>query len=383
MKNFLKLFLMQRTFKFISILSFCLILCCVKTEQGKRLFVFDDATGIIKEYSVDDFRARRELQIPKDLYFLKTTSPIISKGPTISASGRIVYYDDNTNSDSGTVVRKLWYWDGKKEHRSEITKKLRCLPTKNLCFASDEFSSPILDAVEPKIYWAVNRVASFRQEPPDYEYGMHYIKTDFEIYSIHFNDDKLFEELIAKIPLNECACSTGDCSETCSIGHIVASEEGIKDFIEVEHFIGGQLESRVEGHTYFEKKNKQWLKTSVNKKLEKPFIQWISDSGCCGWVNESSDVLLIKDGKNEKKMYDEWERFNNRNYDISFYPVNYELTPDFKRIAYHIEPDQWAMSYFKEEGTFRLSSDGKEDLKLKNMKARKCSKAATKESIVS
>lgn len=357
-----------------SVLSICSVLGSTNivgtnTAKPKSIFVIADATGIVTEYNAENFIVKQTLQIPKDLYFSKTESNIRSERLRVSGSGCILYYDDETHFDREIVVRRLWYWDGKKEQRAEISIILNQFPTKDRCFVSDDISPPILDAEEEKFYWVKNHVVGFREEMNGDDYPEYYITLDVELYMIYFREDKLVEKLISKIHFNECKCETGACEETCPIGIIIAPKGGVKNFIEVEHLVQGQLESRIEGYTYFEKRDNNWIKTNADKKFEKPFAEVHYDGGCCGWVNESSDKLLVIDGKKQKIIYDEWERFNNRNYDISFNPTNAELSPDLRKIAYTIAPDQYAMYDYKNEGTFRLSSDGKENLhELKRIK---------------
>lgn len=165
------------------------------------------------------------------------------------------------------------------------------------------------------------------------------------------------------VPFDECQCETGVCQETCPYGSIVALNGGIRDLLEISHTIQGQLETRVVGHTYFKKSGDAWKKTSEYRKLEKPFLETLSDAGCCGWINDYSDQLLLINGKNRKIIYDEWERFGNRNYDISFYVFNSELSPDFKQAAYTIAPDDFVVSEYKKTGKIRLNSAGKEDMR--------------------
>ena len=90
--------------------------------------------------------------------------------------------------------------------------------------------------------------------------------------------------------------------------------------------------------------------------------------GCCGWENESSDRLLAHNGKQKFILYDEFSRFNNRNFDISFYVFNAEISLDKKRVAYTIKP------CCKPFDTIRFSSDvfdksrGKEYVNLEDQK---------------
>lgn len=354
---------MRRVINIILILFFCLVVCHTNTVEGKRLFVLDETTGVINEYDIGDFRVKQTIVIPKDLYFWNKTK--------INKSGHVLCYNEETHSDRKAVVGELWYWDGEKEYRAEISGRLNCFPADG-CIVRDRFSGPYLDAKETVFYWAIDRVTGFRQEPSGVgDYFIDYVTIQVELYRSYFQDDELVEELIAKIPFGECECATGACSETCPESRIVIPKEGIEDFIEIEHFVQGQLHSSIEGHTYLEKKGSKWIETSVNKKLEKPFVQIVDDKGCCGWINISSDSLSVIDAEKQKIIYDEWEQFDNRNYDISFYPRDAELSPDLEKIAYTIVPDEQAIADYERTGRFITTNRGKEDLdeleRIKNL----------------
>ena len=56
-------------------------------------------------------------------------------------------------------------------------------------------------------------------------------------------------------------------------------------------------------------------------------IEAISDSGCCGWSNESDDrTLLTRNGKTVA-LFDEFQQYQNQDYDVSFFTANAKLSP--------------------------------------------------------
>ena len=367
---------MKSTIKIIlSAFSLFAILYCADSARAERLFVVDYTTGAITEYGTEDFEVKQKLQIPASLRLLKRKSRLISKRLRISESGRILYFVDDVRLDRGTVVRRLWYWNGKKEVVAEVTVELGCFPGDDRCFVRDALSGPILDAEENAFYRGINRVVGFRQKPSkdDPSYFEYYVILEFEIYRVRFDDaapGELIEERIAVVSFKECRCGTGVCEETCPQGIFVTPKEGVGDFMEIEHFVQGQLGSSVEGHTYLEKRGNDWVEVGGGKKREKPFLRTVYDGGCCGWDNESSDKLLLIDGKERKIIYDERERFGNRNYDISFYPSHAELSPDSSMVAYTIVTSSWAMANYRKTGALKLGSRGKENLKeLERIKA--------------
>jgi hypothetical protein len=81
----------------------------------------------------------------------------------------------------------------------------------------------------------------------------------------------------------------------------------------------------------------------------------VPDGGCCGWDNGSSDqMLLLRNGK-VSVLYDEFGRYDNRNYDVSFSVGNARLAPGNAMLAYTI------VSTAQTGAETRLSSDGKEN----------------------
>jgi hypothetical protein len=112
----------------------------------------------------------------------------------------------------------------------------------------------------------------------------------------------------------------------------------IQQIISVEHFIPGQLGSEIIGTTCYERYGNNWSEKNKNDILNHLFVDIIEDAGCCGWVNESSDQLRVHNGKQHLIIYDEFSRFENQNYDITFFVSNAELSSDKKRVAYTIRP---------------------------------------------
>lgn len=343
--------------KFFAVLLF-IILMSFAENSGAEIFVLDRSTGTVTEYSPADFSKKASHQIPKDLFFSKATSEFGQRysGLSVSASGRILYFNDVLTPDNRVIARKLWYFSGSKEYRAEISMEKRCVPDDYRCLASDVFSLPALDSDENAFYWWVNHVAGYK----DNEFGT--IKTDFDLYRAGFGSDGQFiSERVAGFSFGECECTTGVCEESCPLGEIDAEKGGITDFVDVEHTVHGQLDTRVEGHTYFSKKGGKWGRTEVNLRLKRPFLRTEYDSGCCGWANESSDRLILVDGAKEAVIYDEWTRLDNKDYDISFFPANAQLSPDLKRAAYTITTDPFSAEQFRKSGTVRLSYAGKEN----------------------
>lgn len=351
---------------FATILFFLLILnldnvAVSNSKRAKSIYVLSDSTGIITEYDALTFNVKQIIQIPKDLYF---TSKDLFDRPwylRISNNGHILYYNDERKYNSELTIRNIWYFDGEREYRALMPKVLKVYPSLDYSLVLEKISAPVLDSELPMFYWIINRIAKYRNESVEKGYYKSFLNVNVELLKIHFDANKLVEEPISITNFEECECETGICEETCPFGYLVEPKGGISNFLEIEHRVCGQLETRVEGYTYFEKINGNWIKTNGEGKFKQPFIEVYEDGGCCGWINASSDMLFVTDGKIKKVIFNEWDRFSNKNYDVSFVPNNGELSPDFSMIAYEIIVEEYVINEYKNTGTIRLSCDGVEN----------------------
>ena len=78
------------------------------------------------------------------------------------------------------------------------------------------------------------------------------------------------------------------------------------------------------------------------------------DTGCCGWINERSDQTILLANGRPSVLFDEWARFNNRNYDVSFYTTSARFAPGNALVAHTIAGD-----VIPADAEIRLSSGGK------------------------
>lgn len=160
-----------------------------------------------------------------------------------------------------------------------------------------------------------------------------------------------------------CKCATGACSETCPQWRMWAPENGVGDFFLATKWIEGQLQSDYQ-ETLLYRRAGGWRSTTLSEVMESPadasadgdiLLTAIFDAGCCGWVNESSDQLRqLRNGK-ASVVFDEFKRYDNSNYDVSFSASNAKLSPSGAQIAYTITASQ------KPDDEIRLSSDGKDN----------------------
>jgi hypothetical protein len=175
-------------------------------------------------------------------------------------------------------------------------------------------------------------------------------------------DTQLHE--IATFSFPACECPTGACLETCPEAELWAPEKGINDFFFVTHLIPGQLSTEYVNTILFSHSGDLWTNRKLDEPLEQildagkkghTFLAALPDVGCCGWDNESNDrTLLFRKGKSHV-LFDERERYENADYDVSFFTVNARLSPSVSLAAMTLE------SSARDPSDIRLSSDGKPD----------------------
>jgi len=332
---------------------------------AKRLFVLNPETGIVTEYNPVDLITKNQIKIPEyEGYERHWSMAYRFRPPTkdllVNKSGHILYYKDSDKHHEFNgrkfKVRRVCYWNGKKWDHAEVSYH----------GGTYFISVPFLDEKENVFYWYIN--SGIESNINRYsDYASLYINNDFELYRFSFQHN-LVQERIIKIIFDECLCNTGACEETCPIGRISTSKGIIKDIIPVEHFVMGQLKSEIIGTTYYAKHGKKWLEQSKSEIQNKLFLKIIEDGGCCGWENDSSDRLLVDNGKQNFIIYDEHSHFNNQNYDISFYIFNAELSLDMKRVAYTIMPCCKPFNTIRVSSNVFDASQGKEYVNLEDQK---------------
>ena len=172
------------------------------------------------------------------------------------------------------------------------------------------------------------------------------------------------EQTLVTIPASaSCACETGVCSETCPEWSMWAPHGVVSDLFVLTRFIQGQLQTTYEESVVYRRSGQRWLPTRLERPLERVFaasdtgdllISVLMDTGCCGWINERSDQTMLLANGRPSVLFDEWARFNNRNYDVSFYTTSAQFAPGNALVAHTIAGD-----VIPADAEIRLSSGGK------------------------
>jgi hypothetical protein len=161
-----------------------------------------------------------------------------------------------------------------------------------------------------------------------------------------------------------CECTTGVCSESCPERSVWAPNGVVADFFLVTRMTPGQLASTYHDSVLYQRTVSTWVPKRLAWPIEVPLdaseagatlIAAVPDGGCCGWENESSDQLLLLKGGGKTVLYDEARRFDNRNYDVSFYASDARLSAGNAFIAYTLASTAHARD------RIRLSDSGRDN----------------------
>lgn len=161
-----------------------------------------------------------------------------------------------------------------------------------------------------------------------------------------------------------CACATGVCYETCPETELWAPEGVIDGFFFLTRWIPGQLGPTFETTFLYRGRDDSWRGTRLPEPIAafrdarasgSTWIETVPDAGCCGWSNESDDqTILVRDGR-RVVLFDEFRRFGNQDYDVSFFTTKVRLSPDGRRAALEIRADAASGS------SLRLAENGREN----------------------
>lgn len=150
---------------------------------------------------------------------------------------------------------------------------------------------------------------------------------------------------LVRIALPPCKCGTGVCEETCPIMDPWAPDAGITDFFFLTRWVPGQTSPDYLETDLYRNAYGNWRMSKLPEPVEQfldatdhgnSYIAAIPDAGCCGWENESDNLTYLVRGGKRITFFDEWSRFHNKDYDVSFYTSKALVSPDATQIAYTI-----------------------------------------------
>jgi hypothetical protein len=144
----------------------------------------------------------------------------------------------------------------------------------------------------------------------------------------------------------ECRCPTGSCSETCPEARFWVPERGVEDYFIITRLVEGQTETQYLSSTLYQQAPGTWSATDLPQPLQRVLdmaehgsvvISAVLDTGCCGWENQSNDQTLLLSYGKTVVLFDERAKYNNPDYDVSFFTENAKLSPEHAHVAMTIE----------------------------------------------
>lgn len=338
-----------------AVLAFASVSLLAQDRPNKKLWVLQEP-GAIVEYDAATFAPRQTQKIPLEIFKSPQDLQINQKGQMLFLPGQVRESDGLVHEYTDS---KFWFWDGRSGtsmHRP-VSRSITSSGTNKLvetamprCFLSTDGTH---------LFWFENRMKTLM--PPDLSLDLS-VSTTFRAWQTNLSGGQAEE--ITSHSLPTCKCETGACTESCPEVAYWVPEEGVSDFFLATHWIPGQIQSDYRDSFLYRRTAGKWsaskLPAAVEQVLDSAsdgngvdLIEAVRDAGCCGWENESDDqALLTKNGKTTV-LFDEFKRYQNQDYDVSFFTSTDKLAPNAAFVAFTVAATQKA-------GTeIRLSDSGK------------------------
>lgn len=330
-----------------------LLLSAASAQSPKLLWVLQEPDQIIG-YDIAGFVPLHTLKIPRRLLEHPEYLSINAMGQMLFLLPRDLQF---FGPGGVAVANPPWFWDGHqaRELNVEGTKtrgrsggRPTVVETVPQCF---------LSAGGDSLVWFENKFEKVLDES-----GLERsVRSSSRVWRTDLAGQS--PEMIASLTSPAwCQCDTGTCSETCPEWYFGAPDGVVGDFFLVTRFTPGQIGSTYHESLLYQLSGRTWRA----KKLPQPIVHPLTasergevlvaaapDTGCCGSAS-SNQMLLVRNGK-VSVLYDEFGRYDYRNYDVSFYVADARLAAGNAMLAYTIA------STAPTGGEIRLSSDGKEN----------------------
>ncbi len=310
-----------------------------RTSPARRLWVVNDHREVV-EYDPTNFAPQPSVKIPADA--IPSDQHGIRYSLDINRKGQILVGPVTHGNSIENGACTLWLWNGQagsylncgNQHRDETAPDGTPLTT-------DILSSTGLSADGEHLFWFVNEQRENPGEPQ--KDIMPSLATTFHIWETNLSGGQRQE--IDSISVPECICTTGACEETCPTFGAWAPRGGVDNFFQVSGSYTGQVnQTRYVGESLYRKSpDGHWSSSKLPSSFEEAivdvaddasaFVILIPDSACCGWNNESDDqTLLLRKGQTIV-LFDEFARYHNQQYDVSYSASEAQLSPDNKLVA--------------------------------------------------
>jgi hypothetical protein len=341
--------------KRILLLVAAFLASAAQAQSPKRLWVLQEPDQMV-EYDITTFAGRRTLTVPRRLLQ-------VPEYLSINATGQMVFLPPNGaqwgGGEMATAAGRIWFWDGRQGKESKLKGAAAPGRSAGKSTVTETALQWFLSAGGESLYWFENRFEKILDAP-----GVdRSVRSTASVWRTDIAGVR--PETTAKLSsAGRCECTTGVCSESCPEWSFWAPDGVVDDFFVVTRVTPGQLGSTYHESLLYQRSGGTWLARKLPQPVERPLtasekgdvlLAAVQDGGCCGWENDGNDqLLLLKNGKSSV-LYDEWGRYGNRNYDVSFYAADARLAAGNTMLAYTI------VSTTRTDSGIRLSSAGKEN----------------------
>ena len=332
----------------------CLV-SAAHAQSPKHLWVLQEPDEIV-EYDVARFAARRTLKVPRRLIEHPEYLNINAKGQMVFVPPKGAQWGSGEMASSGD---RMWFWDGHqgKERNLEDTKTRGGSAAKPTI--TESALQWALSAGGESLFWFENRFEKVTDEA-----GVEQsVRSTSRVWRTNLAGGRP-ETITSLSSPGWCQCATGICSETCPEWYFWAPDGVVDDFFLVTRVTSGQLGSTYHESLLYQRSGRTWKAKKLLQPIARPLtasakgevlVAAVPDGGCCGGENDSNDqTLLLRNGK-VSVLYDEFNRYDNRNYDVSFYTADARLAAANTMIAYTV------VSTARNASEIRLSLEGKEN----------------------
>ena len=298
-------------------------------QSGKRLWVLQEPNEIV-EYDPSTFVLRSSHQVPAEILQSPQDLQINGKGQMLFLPATVREPDGLVHESSDT---KIWFWDGLSAKFLTRMVINTDLPNGGNVLVSSVIPWCFLSANGTHLFWYENRRKILRTPDTGQDIS---INTIFHAWQTDLSGEH--PEDIATYTFAPCKCDTAVCSETCPEASYWLPDDGIGDHFVITNWIPGQIQPKYQASFLYRKSGGGWTETKLPHVAERVLdssldggglvlIEAVPDAGCCGWVNESDDqTWLTRNGKTTV-LFDEFQQYQNRDYDVSFFTANAKLSP--------------------------------------------------------
>ncbi len=330
------------------------------SDGGKHLFVLQKTRAALVEYALTDFHELRSIKLPDEAF-----NEVFKPHGEINVNGSGQVLMSLYPPHQGLQPLEYWFGDGQKSqvmppeaslHRDDYDQDGYGLPR------------PLLSADGKSLFW-FETAMKVRRRIDRGGYTVPEVEAVFQVQQSNLKEGKKIP--IIKNILPPCICETGVCTESCAVGQLWSPSGIVDDFFFVTYWIPGQLGSTYQSTYLFQKDQDKW----AGKRLEPPcevildardngtmLVDAVPDGGCCGWVNESSDLTYVRRHGRRTEIFDEGRKYDNSAYDVSFFSANAHLSPDLSMVAHTIAS---SMAADTKADQFRFSSSVEQNRKMR------------------